>query len=262
MKKISSLNIKIIALVFMLIDHVNTYFGHELGLPKWFHWLGRFVAPVFLYFLMEGFKYTKSRKKYLSRLLLASMVMHLINIIKNIFTKGYINPYTKEFDAFGIMSGYNIFWTLFLFMCLFVMLEKLKNNTGLEVKKWIVPIILILPFILFAEGGLQLLPIALACYFFNNDAKKVSVVIFTWSLFLLAKTLFSYFTGGNEVMSLYQNLTFSSDFLMMTSIPFILAYNGKKGGNNKKWEKNLFYIFYPLHLVIIYIITILFKVSK
>lgn len=254
-EKLSTFDLKIIAMVFMVIDHVNTTFGYTLGLPKWIHFLGRFVAPLFLYFLMEGFKYTKNRKKYLSRLFIAAMVMHAVNIIRSILTKSYIHPITNEFDAFRLLGGYNIFWTLFLMLGLFMIVDRVKVN-----KIWIIPAILILPLIALSEGGIYLLPIALACYYFNNDPIKVSWFIFAWSMVLLAKSLFTYFIGAQDVTTLYAHLTFSSEFKMMTSIPFILAYNGKRGGSGKKWEKDLFYIIYPLHLVIIYILAWAFKI--
>lgn len=253
MKKLTGFQLKIIGLIFMLIDHINTFFGYELGLPRWFSWLGRFVAPVFLYLLMEGFKYTSNRKKYLSRLFWASIFMHIVNIVKNIYTKAYIHPLTKEFDAFNLIAGNNIFWTLFLFLSLFIILDKLVKD---KEKIWMIPMILVFPLIIFSEGGFYLLPIGLAAYFSNNDPKKVSLAILIWSLILLGKTLFSYFTGGNELMSLYQQLTYSNEFLMLTAIPFILLYNGERGGRGKKWEKNLFYIFYPLHLIVLNIISI------
>lgn len=90
-------------------------------------------------------------------------------------------------------------------------------------------------------------------FFFYNDAKKVSVAIILWSIVLLINALLEYSTGmaGD---SLYVHLAYANEFLMATSVPFILAYNGERGGSGKKWEKNLFYIFYPLHLAIIYII--------
>lgn len=254
-EKLSAFDLKIIALVFMVLDHVNTAFGYNLGLPKWVHFLGRFVAPLFLYLLMEGFKYTSNRKKYLSRLFIVAMVMHAINIIRSIMTKDYIHPMTGQFDAYRLLNGYNIFWTLFLLLGLFMVFDKIKVN-----KIWIIHALLMLPLIAFSEGGMYLLPIALACYYFNNDAVKVSGFIFVWSLGLLSWALFNYFTSMQEITTLYDHLAFSSEFLMMTSIPFILAYNGKRGGSGKKWEKNLFYIIYPLHLVIIYIITWALKI--
>lgn len=261
MIKFTGFQLKIIGLIFMLIDHINTFFGYELGLPRWFHWLGRFVAPVFLYLLMEGFKYTSNRKKYLNRLFWASMLMHVVNIVKNVITKSYINPFTKEFDLFNLISGNNIFWTLFLFMCLFISLDKLLNSKNKLNIKWLAASILLLPFIVFAEGGIYLLPLALACFFFDNDKKKVSLSLFIWSIVLLVKTLISYFTGGQEYMTLYQQLSYSSEFLMMTAIPFILLYDGKRGGRGRKWEKNLFYFFYPAHLVALNLISIAININ-
>lgn len=255
MKKIfTSLDLKMIALIFMVVDHVNTYFGVLLGLPGWVHWLGRFVAPVFLYLSMEGFKHTGNRKKYVSRLFIGAMFMYIVNLIRNILTKNYIHPYTKQFDVFGLITGNNIFWTLFLFAVLFTVLEKIKERAPRRFA-WMTAAIFIMLLTLFAEGGLYLLPMALACFFFDNDAKKVSIFLLIWTGILLSKSLFSYFTALEGTETLYGYLTFSSEFMMVTAIPFILSYNGERGGKGKKWEKNLFYIFYPAHLILIYLLS-------
>ncbi|WP_269719694.1 TraX family protein [Bacillus sp. AP8] len=47
---------------------------------------------------------------------------------------------------------------------------------------------------------------------------------------------------------------FDYQWAMVFAIPFILLYNGKRGLNNPI-TKYMFYIFYPLHLWIIYIIS-------
>lgn len=61
MKKIfSSYDLKIIGIVFMVIDHINIYLGSYLGLPTWIGFLGRFVAPLFVFMMVEGFHYTRS----------------------------------------------------------------------------------------------------------------------------------------------------------------------------------------------------------
>lgn len=254
-EKFTNFNLKIIALIFMLVDHIYSNFGLFIGLPKWVHFLGRFVAPLFLYFLMEGFKYTKNRKKYLSRLFIFAMLMHVINIARNLITNRYFNPITKQVDLMSLIGGNNIFWTLFLFLALFMALEKVKIN-----KLWFIPVILISLLMPYSEGGIYLYPIALMCYFFNNDPKKVSIGIFAWSIILLLISLNDYYTNAKDYTTLYQHLAYSSEFMMLTSIPFIMAYNGKKGGSGKRWEKNLFYIFYPLHLIIIYVIIDLLKI--
>ncbi|EGJ26761.1 conserved domain protein [Streptococcus porcinus str. Jelinkova 176] len=33
MKKMTAFQIKIVALIFMLIDHINTFLGYQLGFP-------------------------------------------------------------------------------------------------------------------------------------------------------------------------------------------------------------------------------------
>lgn len=184
--------------------------------------------------------------------------MHGINIVKNIVTKNYIHLVTQQVDLSCIIDGNNIFWTLFLILGLFMILEQAKKN-----KIWAVGAAVVVPLIAMSEGGLYLLPIAFACFYFNNDPKKVSAVIFGWSMILLVKAVYTYFTSMVGLTSLYGHLAFSNEFMMLAAIPFMLSYkgNGKKGGTGKPWEKNLFYIFYPLHLTIIYIIMWIFQIQ-
>ncbi|WP_268869838.1 TraX family protein [Clostridium senegalense] len=67
----------------------------------------------------------------------------------------------------------------------------------------------------------------------------------------MAKWIFSNIGSGNAYEQLIIN---DPQWMMIFSIIFILLYNGKRGINNK-FTKYLFYIFYPLHLVIIKIIA-------
>ncbi|WP_286183920.1 TraX family protein [Clostridium sp. CCUG 7971] len=53
-------------------------------------------------------------------------------------------------------------------------------------------------------------------------------------------------------------LMFNSDFLLILAVPFILAYNGERGINNK-FSKYLFYVFYPLHLWVLAILQFILK---
>ena len=68
--------LKLISLVFMITDHVYSYlngpvhgYQAEALWPQWIPLLTRFVSPLFLYLMIEGFYHTRSRKKYLTRLL-------------------------------------------------------------------------------------------------------------------------------------------------------------------------------------------------
>ncbi len=255
-KRVSGFELKLIGIMFMLIDHINTYLGSFLGFPLWISLLGRFVAPLFVFMMVEGFSHTKNKKKYFFRMFIGGLLMHAINISHNLLTKtSFNNPYTEKFDIFLLLSGQNIFMTLaFLFLFIWL-LDNLKNKNLANSKKGltIIGIILLLPLILFSEGGLYELVMVLIFYLFRGDFKKISLSVVSFTLLLLIRTLYGYVTIP-DIGSLYQTLTFSNEYMMITVLPFIYAYNGQRGGNGARWQKELFYYFYPAHLLIIYFI--------
>ena len=53
--------------IFLLVDHLNMYFGPELHWPLWINFLGRFVAPAFFH--------TRNKRRYLKRLLIGALVV-------------------------------------------------------------------------------------------------------------------------------------------------------------------------------------------
>lgn len=255
MKKlqITGFQLKLIALVGMIIDHVNTHFGYQFGFPAWVHWIGRFVAPVFLFLLMEGFNHTSNRLKYFQRLSLGAIVMFVINLVKNIMTEHYYHPVTKAFDGWLLLDGNNIFLTLTCFYVIFYLVEKFQNNRN---DKWKY-LMLLVPMILvtcFTEGGLELLPLGLALAWFRHSKRVAIYVLIITTLLFGIKALVMYYSFGNAYSDLYHYLAYDNQFMQWLAIPLIMSYNGQRGGSGKRWEKELFYIVYPLHLVIIYMI--------
>jgi uncharacterized membrane protein len=69
-----------IALILMAIDHIHQMFV-PFGAPTWMTWFGRPVFPLFLFCSAEAFHFTRDRKKYLWRLLIASWAMTLLTFI-------------------------------------------------------------------------------------------------------------------------------------------------------------------------------------
>lgn len=57
---ISTTCLKWIALICMVFDHVAEFIPY---MPIWFRWIGRISAPIFVFCMVEGIKYTKNRKK-------------------------------------------------------------------------------------------------------------------------------------------------------------------------------------------------------
>lgn len=255
-KYATSFNLKIIAILFMVIDHVYSYLGSFIGLPRWTSLPGRFVAPLFVFFLVEGFLYTRSKKKYFWRLFLGGVFMYGINISHNLWSgRDLTHPITGEFDFFLLLQGQNILMTLALLLLLIWGIDTIRKGQISKLQRVgiIFGLIVLLPFLVISEGGLYELPIALIFYFFRGNFKRIALAVSLVCGLLLAHTLFNYFTIS-DIGSLYQVLTFSNEYMMISVLPFIYYYNGERGGTGARWQKELFYYFYPIHLVVIYLL--------
>ncbi len=99
MKKLDAFQIKVFALVLMLLDHLWFAFPHVF--PMWFHPISRVVSPIFAFLLVEGFFHTRDRKKYNLRLWGWAVFMQLGNIAINILLK------SKEVSVYISTNFYN-----------------------------------------------------------------------------------------------------------------------------------------------------------
>lgn len=68
--------LKLIAVIFMIFDHIYSYLLIDI-LPSWCSLIARFVAPLFVFMLVEGFYHISSRKHYLLRLTEAAAITWL-----------------------------------------------------------------------------------------------------------------------------------------------------------------------------------------
>lgn len=248
-KNIDAFKLKTFALVFMIIDHLHTYLG--IG-PRWISIVTQFVAPLFTFFIVEGFFKTSSRIKYLKRTSLFAIIMLLGNVIINLIFK-VSDPVTGKMNFYSIVQGNNIFMTFSVYIILLSLLENIKNK-----QKTTKSIILFLVFsvvsILFTEGGLELYPVLLIFYFFYQDNKKITLSILILSIIRLLYSLYRYFsgsTGANFILS----MSFYSSWAMVLVIIPILLYNNKRGRNDS-FSKWLFYFIYPLHIWVLNIIKL------
>lgn len=244
---LNSFALKLFGIALMVIDHIYEMFW-MFGVPLWFTMLGRIVAPIFLFLTVEGFTHTSSRKKYLLRLLAGFWVMGVASFILQ-----------RVFPLEDVVLINNIFGTFFvavLYMCMLELIQEgWRARKPLKIALGIVGIL--------APVGFNLLTLALAqvsyvAFIACMIALPGPLLIeggFAWVLlgvafYLLRKWRWAQILALG-VMALLFFIEGSFQWLMVFAGAPILLYNGKPG-KKSKW---LFYIFYPAHIYILYVIS-------
>lgn len=284
---ISNFILKIIALIFMTIDHVGVFLPSS-PLQFTFRVLGKIALPIFIYTTLEGCKKTKDIKKYMLRLGVMSIFMYIAIVIAQLvlyFNNGYLLVFQ------------NIFFTLlnlvFVYYLFFV--NKNKNKRRMVILPILIFIGSYIFFLLRINGISELIssifvdglttmygleaPIMfvgalLGIYIYeeivrkrlNNDetlvneflcSKKAQLsrnIIMCLSIALVSLIMYS-FTYENIPSFTFGNTCVYNTYFIIC-FPFILLYNGKRGFNNKI-VNGAFYLYYPLHIGIIALIFIL-----
>ncbi len=255
-KGLDAYKLKLIALLFMIADHVYSYLNAPIhgyqadgSWPEWIPVLTRFVSPLFLYLMIDGFYHTSSRKKFLIRLFVAGMIMECGNVLIN-FLFHNVNRSTGKYSFRSLIEGHNIFLTLAALFALVWCLENIKQRKNTVLSCFLAVILAFL--CLFFEGGFYLLPVAVIVWFFHARKPLQCAGIAAWCLVLMLHTIISY-SSGNTGTSLYSYLCFDNEWAMFAVIFFILLYNGERG-RNTAFSKYMFYIIYPVHLWILMIV--------
>lgn len=236
MKKFNAFQIKVVLLILMLLDHIGVYFPSVF--PSYIHGITRVVSPMFAYFLVECFFYTRSRFNYGFRLLGFAIFMEAGNYILNLMLA------SKH-----VSVHLNIMSTLFIGFIIINLFELSKNKAGIK-KIFLIILGIIVAVIAFLgpgifEGSNTIIPFIIITYCFRGNLKKQAIGYLIIDLPLIIITL--------SVATNFDVIMFNSDFLFILVIPVILLYNGERGLNNK-FSKYMFYVFYPLHLWILAII--------
>jgi hypothetical protein len=227
----------------MLIDHFTTIFvprdtaplfhitliSYELDVT-WFvigRSIGRIAFPIFAFLIVEGFFHTRDRMKYLNRLLLFAVISEI--------------PFDYAFWGFPNMNlslllfRQNIFFTLAIGLLTIMIYDYIRNrmlgkNTTLMTILGVLTIV----------GGTGLL------YLIRSEYYQLG-----YGVLLIVGFYLAY---GNRKLRmilfilLVGFLRGDIEFMAILAAPFLYYYNGERGPKQFKYA---FYIFYPLHLVIL-----------
>ncbi|MEG0502922.1 MAG: TraX family protein [Cellulosilyticaceae bacterium] len=259
-KGFTNFDLKVIALILMIGDHLYYFFGYTEKIPVLFSQVGRLSGYIFLFVVLEGFKHTSNRKKYVLRLYGLSVLMGCMNY--GIMTMGLIRK-----DGFYPMN--NIFATFTLLTIIWQGIDYLKERKKLKgigfLSLAIVPNLLafllpmhmmpilggvmttVLPLPMFVEGGVFWLLSGVILYVFKEH-KKLQMSLF--GVYTLLWTIGLPLFMGME-LSISNLFSTYYEWMGIFAIPILILYNGERG----KSMKRFFYIFYPAHVYIFYFIS-------
>lgn len=218
---LSGNTLKIIAMLSMLIDHAGLYlFGDNVIMRT----IGRISLPIFAYMIAEGCTYTKNRAKHLAMIAGLGIICQAVSVV--MMGRWYMN----------------ILITFSLSIAIIYSIDALLEKGQPLVKAFAVLALAAIAFFVFAlprifedfvidykEFGV-LLPVLL--YYTKGRWRKLLGL----TVMLLAMTAVS---------------TRPTQWVCLAAVPLLALYNGKRGKMNLKY---LFYIFYPTHLVLLYVI--------
>ena len=270
-KGLDGTQLKTIALVLMVLDHIHYFFEFTGWVPIWFSMLGRLSAPLFLFCTVEGFAHTHDRKRYVLRIWAIGTAMAALE-----FFMIYAGAFRRG-DGFYPQNA--IFQDLVLLCVVWQGIDWLREKKIAKgaaaiaaVLCW--PYMVVAFLLLFPQ--VQDMPIASAVVAFLMTSPLpmwTAVTDGSWG-FLLGGVLL-YALRGHRPVQLgvwalnallwdlvlpfamvcrqdgfvwTQMFTAYYEWFGVGAVVLMLLYNGQRGSGHKQ----LFYWFYPAHIYLLY----------
>lgn len=255
-KGMDAYHLKVFAIITMIIDHGYKIFMPYIAttlllvLPSNVVFYGvtlifgftRMTFPIFAYFIAQGVQYTSNRWNYIKRLLCFACVSEI--------------PFQWMICSFqgeplSLHLGFtNVLFTLFLGALSIVQHDIVGEKTNHSCIAYIPLFLCVITSLLLKTdyAGFGVIAIFL-CYFIKNEKRKFTMYAILIALFTLVYT---------PLLDLYSHLFYVQyipvyiiDWVFMTcSIVLLKRYNGCRG----KQMKYFFYLFYPIHMLILVLI--------
>ena len=237
MRKVLSANtIKLIAIVAMTIDHIAwlVFPGYPAEpIPLLLHAIGRITCPIMCYFVAEGYFYTKNIQKYTFRLFLFAFFSHFAYIFASVDFVGW-----RSFIPFyygNLLNQTSVMWPLAWGLVMLRLVNSRRIREGFKI-----PLILLICLITFPSDWSCIASLCILAFGINRGDLKKQML---WMVLYVGLYAVVYFFAIDKVYGLLQ-------LCVVLAIPVIALYNGRRGRCNRimKWG---FYVYYPLHLLLI-----------
>lgn len=240
MKKLLNTNaIKLIAVVAMTADHIVwlLFPGYPTELiPMAMHILGRITCPIMCYFIAEGYHHTSNVRKYTARLFFFAFLSHFAYVFASanfVDWRSFIPFYYGD-----ILDQTSVMWSLAwgLVMLRVVHCERIKPAAQAL-------LVILICLISFPSDWSCIASLCVLAFGTNRGEFKKQML---WMLVYVAIYSVVYFFAIDKVYGFVQ-------LAVVLAIPILGMYNGRRGRSQRingimKW---VFYIYYPLHLLIL-----------
>lgn len=209
----------------MLCDHIGAMFFPDIVLLRV---VGRLSFPMFAYMLSEGYVRTRNKVNYTFRLLVFSILSQI--------------PFMLALNCNELNIGFTL---LFGFVCMMI-----YEKDGSILK---IILVLVASELLNVDYGSYGVLFILCCHIHHQDMNRLALdSIAAIPLLFVAQTAHAMFGGGHSFFTIVSGCVVQ--LFSVLSIPLISAYDGQKG---KMYGRYWFYAFYPLHLLVLFIINTL-----
>ena len=267
---LSGFQLKYIALIAMVFDHIHYFFDYTGKIPIWFAMIGRLAAPLFLFSVIEGFIHTRNRKKYFLKIYVLAILMGLIqfgfyNFLHPLVRPDGFFPRNMMLSSFAILlvALQGIAWIqekkylkgiptlLFPILLPWLMMPFYLSSQDKPIFMFFLNLLnfTVLPVhTLISDGGTWLLLTGIAMYLCHKNLKKEVLAFVSVSLVWVLMAIVLSRPSFHDLMFKY------FEWMEIFAAPLMLCYNGQRG----KASKYLFYVFYPTHIYLLYALSVIF----
>lgn len=215
--------LKIIALITMTVDHVGYLIYPSV---VWLRIIGRLAMPIYAFMIAEGCRHTRNIGKYLTTVAATAFFCQVVSFL-----------------ATG--SLYQCILVTFSLSIALIWLVRfaMKQNIFLN-------ILLVLCSIFAVFFLTDMLPVLLPGTDYGVDYGIYGVLL--PAAFYIGKKRWQQLLYGSLILLSYCGSVTWVQYFCFLSLPLLALYNGQKGKQNLKW---FFYLYYPAHLGILYLLA-------
>lgn len=239
--------LKYIAIIAMVCDHVAyEFFMPDENLYIILRFIGRTTAPIMFFSAVEGYHNTGNVYKYLIRLFVFFLICYIPFALVGSRESGIEN-----FDFFY----FNVIYTIFMG----VLAIHVRRNVENDILKWVIVFILCILCSTSDWGITGFIIITAFDYYYPEFNKQafayiLIVIMYTKILSDIATPIDLYLEGEPNIYNFEYYKGRIVSYGMFVPIILLSFYKGEHGAKNlfSKW---FFYIFYPAHFVVIYLVS-------